>query len=69
VRDYSTTRARRIPTEVELGPDDGTRRRCVVNLDTLTTIPKAELTQLLAVLAPAKLAAVERALKFAMGLV
>ena len=64
-----TTRVRRIPTEVSLGPEDGLPRACVANLDTITTIPKATLTQRLAALAPAKLAAVERALKFAVGIV
>ncbi|MBM4381807.1 MAG: type II toxin-antitoxin system PemK/MazF family toxin [Deltaproteobacteria bacterium] len=64
-----TTRARRIPSEVELALEDGMPRRCVVNLDTLTTIPKAALSTRLAVLTPPKLAAVERALKFAVGLV
>lgn len=64
-----TTRARRIPTEVALGRADGLPRACVANLDTITTIPKAALTQQLAVLTPEKLAAVERALRFAVGLV
>ena len=64
-----TTRARRIPAEVELAVEDGMPRRCVVNLDTLMTIPKATLAARLTALTPLKLAAVERALKFAVGLV
>jgi mRNA-degrading endonuclease toxin of MazEF toxin-antitoxin module len=40
-----------------------------VNLDTITTIPKQTLTRRLTALAPEKLAAVERALRFAVGLV
>jgi mRNA interferase MazF len=64
-----TTRIRRIPTEVALGRGDGVPRRCVVNLDTITTIPKQTLTRRLTALAPEKLAAVERALRFAVGLV
>ena len=63
-----TSRARRIPTEVALGVEDGLPRACVANLDTITTIPKAALTQPLATLTPAKLAAVERPLRFAVGL-
>lgn len=63
-----TTRIRSVPTEVALGRADGLPRRCVVNLDTITTIPKQTLTQRLAALAPEKLAAVERALRFAVGL-
>lgn len=63
-----TSRIRLIPTEVALGRADGLPRRCVANLDTITTIPKRALTQRIAALAPAKLAAVERALCFAVGL-
>ena len=64
-----TSRIRRIPTEVPLGRADGLPRRCVANLDTITTIPKRTLTQRLTSLVPEKLAAVERALCFAVGLV
>jgi Arc/MetJ family transcription regulator len=35
-----TTRIRRIPAEVPLGPAEGLSRACVVNLDTITTIPR-----------------------------
>lgn len=64
-----TTRIRRIPTEVVLDRPDGLPRRCVVSLDTVTTIPKRLLTERLALLAPPRLAAVDRALRFALGLV
>jgi mRNA interferase MazF len=64
-----TTRARRIPTEVALGPAGGLPKACVVNLDTITTIPKRTLTQSIGPLPAGKLAAVERALMFALGLV
>lgn len=64
-----TTRARGIPTEVVLDRDDGLPRRCVVNLDTVTTIPKRLLVERLAVLVPARMAALDRALRFALGLV
>ena len=33
-----TTRVRRIPTEVPLGPDAGLPKRCVANLDAITTM-------------------------------
>jgi mRNA-degrading endonuclease toxin of MazEF toxin-antitoxin module len=39
-----------------------------VNLDTLATIPKRTLRERLAPLSPEKIAAVERALRFALGL-
>lgn len=47
-----TTRVRGIPTEVPLGRLEGLPKRCVANLDTLTTIAKATLTGQLAVLSP-----------------
>ena len=62
-----TTRVRRIPTEVPLGPAEGLPKACVVNLDTITTIPRRTLTQPIGPLSPDKLAAVERALMFALG--
>lgn len=63
-----TTRIRRIATEVPLTRADGVPRRCAVNLDTITTIPKRTLAQRIAALGPEKLRAVERALRFAVGL-
>jgi mRNA interferase MazF len=63
-----TTRIRQIPTEVPLGPPDGLPRTCVANLDTITTIPRRSLAERIGPLAPEKLAAVERALLFALGL-
>jgi mRNA interferase MazF len=63
-----TTRIRDIPTEVRLGVADGLTRECVVNLDTITAIPKGNLAERIALLSPEKLVAVERALRFALGL-
>jgi mRNA interferase MazF len=63
-----TTRVRGIPVEIPLGPKDGMPRECVVNLDTVTTIPKDALRERLAVLSRSKIAAVEGALRFALGL-
>ncbi len=63
-----TTRVRRIPTEVPLGPAEGLPKPCAVNLDTITTIPKQALTKAIGPLSREKLAAVERALRFALGL-
>jgi mRNA interferase MazF len=64
-----TSRIRRIPSEVALGRADGLPRRCVVNLDSLTTIPKRVLARRLTALAPEKVGAVDRALRFALGLI
>jgi mRNA interferase MazF len=63
-----TTRIRRIPVEVDLGPDDGLPRECVVNLDSLVTIPKADLIESIGLLSPQKIRQVEAALRFALGL-
>jgi mRNA-degrading endonuclease toxin of MazEF toxin-antitoxin module len=43
-------------------------KSCVVNLDTITTIPKRVLAERVAVLHPEKMAAVENALRFALDL-
>lgn len=63
-----TTRIRRIPTEVPLGPKDGLPKRCVVNLDVLATISKTILRQRIATLSPEKEHAVNQALLFALGI-
>jgi len=63
-----TTRMRSIPTEVPLGPSDGLPKVCAVNLDTITTIPRRTLATLIRPLTPDKLRAVDRALRFALGL-
>lgn len=63
-----TTRMRGIPVEVVIGPKDGMPRECVINLDTITTIPKDVLTERLTQLSKSRMAAVDRALKFALGL-
>ena len=63
-----TSRARRIRAEVPLGPEDGLSRPCVANLDSLATVARSSLRRRLAMLRPNKLAAVDRALRYALGL-
>jgi mRNA interferase MazF len=63
-----TRTVRDIPVEVPLGPADGLPRPCVVNCDSIATISKALLTQRIAVLSPAKLAAVNAAIRFALSI-
>ena len=46
----------------------GVRRPCVVNLDTLTTVPKQLLAERLAVLSPGRVRAIDAAIAFALGL-
>jgi mRNA interferase MazF len=63
-----TTRIRGIPTEVTLGPREGLRRLGVANLDSIVTVPKSLLRSRIAKLPPAKVDAVNRAIKFALDL-
>jgi mRNA interferase MazF len=64
-----STHVRRIPTEVALGRTEGLPRRCAANLDSVTTIPKRMLARRISALPPPKLGAIERALRFALGLI
>lgn len=63
-----TTRIRHIPVEVPLGRAEGMARKCVANLDTITTIPKALLVTYAGALDPEKTAALDGAARFALGL-
>jgi mRNA interferase MazF len=63
-----TTRVRGIPSEVALGHDEGLPKPCAANLDSMTTIPRRSLSARAGALAPTKLAAVERALHFSLGM-
>ena len=64
-----TTTIRNIPTEVVLTPnDDGVLATSAVNLDNLQTVPKANVGGLITVLSPERMAAVERAICFALGM-
>ena len=64
-----TTRVRGIPTEVPLDKADGMPKPCAVNLDSITTIPKTLLRSRLSALTPVRMAYVDRALRYALGLV
>lgn len=63
-----TRTVRGIPTEVPLGPTDGLSQPCVVNCDSITTIPKDLLAERIVLLGPAKLAAVNVAIRFALSI-
>lgn len=63
-----TTVIRDIPVEVKLGKDDGLPKPCVVNLDTITNIPKNQLKRKISLLSPEKIAQINIAIKFALGL-
>ena len=63
-----TTRFRKIPTEVPLGPPDGLPRPCVVNLDEIMTIPKRLLQRKIGDLSREKMHALHKAIHFALDL-
>jgi mRNA interferase MazF len=63
-----TGRARGIPVEVALGPEDGLPRSCVANADNLITVVKTHLLRRIGRLSPEKLRAVEDAVRFALAL-
>jgi len=63
-----TTRIRGIASEVPLGIEDGLPKPCVINLDTITTIAKASLSERLTTLNPEKQKEVEDAIHFALGM-
>ncbi len=62
-----TKTIRGIPAEVSLGPADGLPQPCVANCDSITTIPKDLLAERIVLLRPAKLAAVNAAIRFALS--
>ncbi len=73
VREFVTistvsTRVRGIPAEVPLGPEDGLARHSVVNLDVLYTVPKAALRRRIGVPSREKVARIDQAIHFALGL-
>jgi mRNA interferase MazF len=63
-----TTRIRKIPVEVALGRADGLQKNCVVNLDSIATIPKAVLERRIVALSKEKIEAVNAAVRFALQL-
>jgi mRNA interferase MazF len=63
-----TTRTRGIPTEVPLGPEDSLQRPCVVDLDSLQTIPKSLLRERVATLSARNLRRAHTALRFALAM-
>ena len=73
VRDYIiiahiTTRIRDIPPEVVLGKEAGLNKRCVVNVDAISTIKKTLLIKRITYLKPDKIKAINKAIKFALDL-
>ena len=63
-----TGTVRGLPTEVPLGPGQGLARDCVVNCDTLVTIPKHALGRRRGRLGPEETVRLDGALRIALGL-
>ena len=51
-----------------MSSQEGVPKRCVANLDAITTIPKRALTARVVALSLEKVAAIDRALRFALAL-
>ncbi len=65
---YLTSKVRHRDVEVPLTPADGVRRNCVVNLDSVNTIPKSALRARICVLSAARMDEVKAALVEALDL-
>ncbi len=63
-----TRTIRNIPVEVLLGQKDGMPVECVVNLDSILTIPKSRLTERITILSVERMTAVAKAVVFALDL-
>ena len=63
-----TRTIRNIPVEVLLGQEDGMPTKCVVNLDSILTIPKSRLTESITTLSNEKMVEVAKAIFFALDL-
>ncbi len=63
-----STKVRGIASEVPLGRRDGLPKSCVANADNVVTIPKTWLDSSIAPLRPDKIAALDAALRFSLGL-
>jgi len=62
-----TSTLRGVPSEVALGPEDGLRQACAVNLHNVVTVPKAGIGRRVAQLEARRMREVCAALAFALG--
>jgi mRNA-degrading endonuclease toxin of MazEF toxin-antitoxin module len=63
-----TRSGRPIRSHVPIGPEDGVPQPSGVNLDDIQTMPIAQLVRRITVLSDERMAEVDRAIKFALGL-
>lgn len=62
------TRRDGLATQVEIGTDDGLKHESSVHCDALVSLPKSMLTHYVASLAPARVRALDQALRVALAL-
>ncbi len=62
------TRRDGLATQVELGAEDGLKHESSIHCDALVSLPKSMLTDFVASLAPARIRAVDQALRVALAL-
>jgi len=63
-----TASIRNIRSEVFLNQEDGMFTNCVVNLDNIQTIPKAQLGELITSISRVRMEEVDQAIVFALGI-
>ncbi len=63
-----TTTIRNIPVEVRLTKADGMPKECVVNLDTIITIPKNLVVEYITILNIKKIEEINEAIRFALDI-
>ena len=63
-----TATVRDIPSEVFLTREDGLLTQCAANMDNIQTVPKHRLGPVISYLSPERMADVNRAITFALGL-
>jgi mRNA interferase MazF len=63
-----TSTMRQTPSSVRLGPEDGLSEECSVNLHNVQTVTQARVGALIAVLTESRMAQVESAQVFALGM-
>lgn len=62
------TRRDALATQVDLGPEDGLKHDSSIHCDALVSLPKSALTNYVGGLAPARVRAVDQALRVALAL-
>ena len=62
------TRRDGLATQVEIGPDEGLKHESSIHCDALVSLPKQRLTDYVAGLKPARLRALDQALRVALAL-